>query len=112
MSAPTCDPLTHPSPCACCEWRLTVELPSLRAKLAQLEEALAKENLTVINLMAELAAQKRHDRCNAGMRSRVKTLEEENDGLREFVEEWVKCRCEPETDCHRCKFLAAPTRTK
>ena len=37
MNGPTCDPKTHPSPCACCEWRLTVELPNLRSQVAALK---------------------------------------------------------------------------
>ena len=48
MSGPTCDPKTHPSPCACCEWRLTVELPDLRSSLAasrkEVEELRARIN--------------------------------------------------------------------
>lgn len=37
MSSPTCDPKTHPSSCACCQWRLEVEIPNLRSRVKELE---------------------------------------------------------------------------
>lgn len=55
-----------------------------------------------------------HDRCNAGLRSQLKTAEEEIAGLRKVLE-GTRCGWYPNTDlcripgqtCRRCEVLAA-----
>ena len=44
---PTCDPKTHPSPCACCQWRLEVEIPRLMADSAKLRQRVEELEHTI-----------------------------------------------------------------
>lgn len=71
MSAPTCDPKTHPSPCACCEWRLTVELPALRAEIVTLASDL-KEATTFACMESNKVGRLENERD--ALASKVKVL--------------------------------------
>mgnify|MGYP001573332556 CR=1 FL=1 len=53
MNGPTCDPKTHPSPCACCEWRLTVELPAIRAEVVKYQAGSVAGTAEINRLQAE-----------------------------------------------------------
>lgn len=93
-------------------------------RIAGLEMAVGVAAEEMAKMVSELAAFKSHDRCNAGMRSWIKTLEAENKGLRDFIKGIAGAPCMeqpgefPEegesgiAPCLTCQARAALTRPK